>query len=655
MMDLTLFNPQQKEAVLHKDGPMMVLAGAGSGKTRVLTYRTAKLIDDGVRPNNILDVTFTNKAAGEMKQRIRGLVGEQCKYITISTFHSLCLKMLKPYVDRIGYNSSFSIFDTDDSKRIMRDIFKRLNLLDEDYLSVKEALAYIESAKNKMMTYEDVMQYEANTDDMLFNTYALTYELYQKELRRQNAMDFNDIIMNAVLMLENNPDILKHYQNQFKFIQVDEYQDTNHTQFELIKLLSGETKNINVVGDDDQSIYGFRGADLSNVLDFEKYFPNTKVVKLEQNYRSTKNIILAANEVIRENQARKDKTLFTDNMNGNKINLVQFYDGGNEPIYIVNDIKSSGYKYRDTAILYRVNYQAAAIEQELIRNNLPYRIIGGISFYSRAEIKNLLAYLTVVTNSENNQALERIINIPKRGIGQTSINKVKEYAFSKNISLWSAIKATQEDPELASLKVKFKPFVELYRDLTEKKDELTVHEFTDYMYTQADLDQAIEGEDEDAMKRVKENIRQFMENVRLYSDSVPNGNIDNFLHNISLLTSADTAENSGESKGGRVTLMTVHGAKGLEFKNVYIIGCEDGIIPYVKMGEIPNIEEERRLFYVAITRAKEKLTLTFADTRYLFGKLKFLRPSRFLNDLSDDIVDFTCYEAEETVSHFGED
>ncbi len=654
MVDLELFNKQQREAVLHKDGPMMVLAGAGSGKTRVLTYRTAKLIEDGVRPNNILNVTFTNKAAGEMKQRIRKLVGDQSKSITVSTFHSLCLKMIRPFIERIGYTSSFSIVDTEDSKKIMKDVFKRLDILDDDYLNVKEALAYVDSVKNKMLTCDDVIQLSSQ-EDMKFVPYAPVYMMYQKELVRQNSMDFNDIIMNAVRMLKGNEDILRYYQNQFRYIQVDEYQDTNHTQFELLKLLAGEIKNINVVGDDDQSIYGFRGADLANVLDFEKYFPNTKVVKLEQNYRSTKNIIMAANEVIRENQMRKDKTLYTDNISGAKVKLVHFDHDEQESKYIVSSIKESGLKYSDTAILYRVNQQASPIEQELVRNNIPYRIIGGISFYSRAEIKNIIAYLTILANPENDSALERIINVPKRGIGQTSMLRVKKYAIDKGISLWRAIKATQNVAELASLRDKFMGFVALYDDIVQKKDGYDVYSLLDYMYEKVELNKAYLDEDKLDRKRIHDNASQFFDNARLYSETVPNGNIENFLRNISLMTSTETAEVKGASGNGYVTLMTVHGSKGLEFKNVYIVGCEDGMMPYLKKGQIPNIEEERRLFYVAITRARENLTISYADSRLMFGNIYFMKPSRFLKGISEDVADFSNYEEEYAYSEFFDD
>lgn len=640
MITTEKLNPEQQKGVYTVSGPVLILAGAGSGKTRVLTNRTAYLIEEkGVDPYNILAITFTNKAAAEMRRRINELVGHGAEAIWISTFHSCCVRILRRFADRIGYDTSFTIYDTDDSNSLMKDVLKRLNI-DNKLIKEKTALSTISSAKNELI---DPMQFRTDAGgDFKYLKLATIYEEYQNSLRKNNAMDFDDLIMNTVKLLRMDNDVREAYQERFQYIMVDEYQDTNTAQFELISLLAGKYRNLCVVGDDDQSIYKFRGANIRNILDFEKLYPNATVIKLEQNYRSTQNILTAANGVIANNTGRKSKALWTEGAEGDKVRFEQFDSGTDEAIAIVNDIarrvNAGECEYKDCAVLYRTNAQSRLLEERFVARGIPYKLIGGVNFYSRKEIKDVLAYLKTIDNAKDDIAVTRILNVPKRGIGQTSENKIADYAYANGLSFYDALKKADVIPGLSSAAKKIKPFVELIEELRELLKagniELTVEKLLEKTGYVDEL--VIENTDES--KARIENIDEFISKVVDYEKNAENPTLSGFLEEVALVAEIDSLDEDADY----AVLMTLHGAKGLEFTNVYIAGMEDGLFPsYMSLssGNYDDVEEERRLCYVGITRAKKHLMMTAARARMIRGETQYNPVSRFIKELPKEVMD----------------
>ena len=630
-------NDKQKEAVLHFEGPLLILAGAGSGKTRVLTHRIAWLIEEhDVNPYNILALTFTNKAANEMRERVDNSVSFGAQSIWVSTFHSTCVRILRRYIDYIGYDRNFTIYDADDQKTLMKDICKHLNIDTKKYRE-RTFLNAISSAKDELknpVQYADEVAKEYNK-----KIFGKVYIEYQKRLKNNNALDFDDLIMLTVQLFREHKDVLEFYQNRFQFILVDEYQDTNTAQFALLSLLASRYQNLCVVGDDDQSIYKFRGANIHNILNFEKIFPATKVIRLEQNYRSTGNILKAANEVIKNNSMRKDKALWTEQEDGSPIFYGRYdtdYEEAREIIYdIRRTVKDFGKAYSDFAILYRTNAQSRILEESLVREGIPYRIIGAVNFYARKEIKDLLCYLKTINNSADDIAIKRIINVPKRGIGQTTIGRITDYAFENNIAFYDALTKADYIPGCGRAAAKISSFVSLI--------ELFRAKLRDENYSLEDLINEIidttgyvrlleEEETVEAQSRI-ENISSLVDKIVQYEDECEETpTLNELLEDIALVADIDTVSDETE----QVLLMTLHSAKGLEFPNVYICGMEESIFPgsMAIFGDDPTeIEEERRLCYVGITRAKEKLTLTSANMRMKNGEPNFNRPSRFINEI----------------------
>ena len=608
-------NEQQKEAVLHTEGPLLILAGAGSGKTRVLTHRIAYLIEEkGINPWNILAITFTNKAAGEMRERVDNLVGFGSESIWVSTFHSMCVRILRRHIDLLGFDTNFTIYDTDDQKTLMKDICKLLQI-DTKIFRERSLLAAISQAKNEMVTPEE-FRIQAQ-GDFSRQKIASVYEEYEKQMRANNALDFDDLLVKAVQLFQTQADVLDYYQERFRYIMVDEYQDTNTVQFELVRLLSAKYRNLCVVGDDDQSIYKFRGANIRNILDFEQVFPDAKVIKLEQNYRSTSNILNAANAVIRHNHGRKDKTLWTDNGEGDKINVRQFDTAFDEAEYIVGDIRerveSGKAAYNDHAILYRTNAQSRMFEEKFVTANIPYKIVGGINFYARREIKDLLAYLKTIDNGRDDLAVRRIINVPKRGIGLTSINRVQEYASGREIGFYEALRAVDLIPNIGRGASKLESFVALIEHFKTDAKELTISELMQEILEETGYIESLKEEgSEEAESRI-ENIDELISKITAYEETCEDrdepATLNGFLEEVALVADIDSLDESNDY----VVLMTLHSAKGLEFPHVYLAGMEDGIFPSymtITADDPEEVEEERRLCYVGITRAEEELTLT---------------------------------------------
>lgn len=629
-------NDKQQEAVLHFEGPLLILAGAGSGKTRVLTHRIAYLIEEHqINPYNILALTFTNKAANEMRERVDNIVTYGAQNIWVSTFHSTCVRILRRYIDHLGYERNFTIYDTDDQRALMKDICKHLNIDTKKYRE-KTFLNAISSAKDELKTpaqYADEVAKEYNKK--IFGT---VYKEYQKRLKHNNALDFDDLIMLTVQLFQSNAEVLDYYQQRFQFILVDEYQDTNTAQFTLLSLLASRYQNLCVVGDDDQSIYKFRGANIYNILNFEKIFPATKVIRLEQNYRSTKNILKAANEVIKNNSMRKEKALWTEAEEGEPISYGRYDTEYEEAQGIASDIHQlhkEGRPYQDFAILYRTNAQSRVFEEKLVYEGIPYRIIGAINFYARKEIKDLLCYLKTINNSADDIAIKRIINIPKRGIGQTTIGRITDYALNNEITFYDALTHIDEIPGCgrASANItSFVSFIEMFRrnlqDETYSLENL-IHDIID---TTGYVRQ-LEAEDTpEAMARI-ENIDSLLNKIVQYEeDCEEQATLDGLLEEIALVADIDTVSEQTD----QVLLMTLHSAKGLEFPYVYMAGMEENIFPgaMAVFGDDPTeMEEERRLCYVGITRAKEKLTMTSANQRMRNGDINFNRPSRFINEI----------------------
>lgn len=634
-------NEQQKKGVFTTEGPVLILAGAGSGKTRVLTHRIAYLIDElGVNAWNIMAITFTNKAAGEMKDRVENLVGTGSESVWVTTFHSTCVRILRRYADRLGYDNNFSIYDTDDQKSVMKDVCKRLQI-DTKMLKERSILATISSAKDELVTPDE---YALNTaGDFRKQKIALAYREYQEALRKNNAMDFDDLIMKTVELFKLDAEVLGNYQRRFKYIMVDEYQDTNTAQFELIRLLAASSHNLCVVGDDDQSIYKFRGANIRNILDFEKVYPEAEVIRLEQNYRSTQNVLDAANAVIRNNKGRKSKTLWTDKGEGNQIHFRQFDNAYEEAEFIADDVKRKKRKgladYGGCAVLYRTNAQARLLEERFVVEGIPYDVVGGVNFYARREIKDLLAYLKTIDNGRDDLAVRRIINIPKRGIGAATIAKVQDYADMREISFYDALRSADEIMTLGrGAAAKLVPFVTLIQSFRSKLEFYGLEELIkDIIETTGYVADLEASNEEDAESRI-ENIDELISKIVAFEEVHDHPTLGEFLEEVALVADIDRVE----SDSNRVLLMTLHSAKGLEFPHVYLAGMEDGIFPSymtIVSDDPDEVEEERRLAYVGITRAKEDLTLCYARMRMVRGETQMNAVSRFVKEIPDDLMD----------------
>ena len=631
-------NPKQKEAVLHTDGPLLILAGAGSGKTRVLTHRIAYLIDEcGVNPWNIMAITFTNKAAGEMRERVDNLVGFGAESIWVSTFHSSCVRILRRHIENLGYTTSFSIYDSDDQKTLMRQVFKTLDI-DTKQFKERSVLAAISSAKDKLITPEEFLL-NAGGDFREKKTGEI-YKEYQKQLKKNNALDFDDLIVKTVELFQNNPQILDYYQERFRYIMVDEYQDTNMAQFKLVSLLASKYRNLCVVGDDDQSIYRFRGADIQNILSFENTFPGTMVIKLEQNYRSTQNILDAANEVIRHNFGRKDKTLWTANGEGDKILFKQFDTAKDEADFVVRQIRDSGYSYQDQAVLYRTNAQSRLLEERCIFYNVPYRLVGGVNFYQRKEIKDILAYLKTIANGVDDLSVIRIINVPKRGIGATTIGRVTAFASEHSMSFYDTLKEAKQIPGIGKAAEKISRFIaqmEAFRAMA-YSEEYSMKDLIDHILEDTGYEEELQEEGEIEAQTRLENIEELINKAAAYEEDSEHPTLDEFLEQVALVADIDNVDDTED----RVTLMTLHSAKGLEFPKVYLVGMEDGLFPgmmSIMSDDKTEMEEERRLCYVGITRAKKELVLTAARQRMINGETRWSKPSRFINEIPSNLLD----------------
>ena len=630
-------NEKQKEAVISTEGPCLVIAGAGSGKTKVLTHKIAYLIKEKyIKPWNILAITFTNKAANEMKERIGGLIGEGINDMWVGTFHSICIRVLRRYIDRIGYNSDFLIFDTSDQKTLVKECIKEANL-DDKIFTDRGVLSEISNAKNEMLT---PMQYKARTvGEYRKEKIADIYDRYQRKLQKNNAVDFDDIINLTINILTENPDVLEYYSEKFKYVLVDEYQDTNKAQFTLITLLSSRHGNITVVGDNDQGIYSFRGADITNILNFEKDFPGTKIIKLEQNYRSTKAILDAANAVIKHNEKKYEKNLWTEQEGGHVpvvCRVPNEYEEANFVVEQINHLKREEYyKNSDFAILYRMNAQSRSMEDILRRENIPYKIIGGLKFYERKEIKDAIAYLRLIQNSADNISLQRVINEPKRGIGQTSLEKISNIAEINGISMYEVIK-NAEQYGLNKIFLNSREFISIIEEISAKKDEMLISEIIKEVLSKTGYTKALELENTDQAKTRIENLDEFLTVAMEFEEQNADNSLSEFLEGITLSSDIDNMEETEDS----VTLMTLHTAKGLEFPVVFLIGMEEGIFPsYRSIGEQRELEEERRLCYVGITRAKEYLYLTCAEQRTIFGSTTCNKISRFLEEIPDELLE----------------
>lgn len=633
-------NDRQKEAVFATEGPVLLLAGAGSGKTRVLTHRIAYLIENnGVNPWNILAITFTNKAAGEMRERVDKLIGFGSEQVWVSTFHSTCVRILRRHIDLLGYSTNFAIYDTDDQKSVMKDVCKKLEI-DTKVHKEKTILNEISSAKDELI---DPKEYYQNTlGDYNKQKIAMAYEEYQKALKNNNALDFDDIIVKTIELFKYHPEVLDNYQERFRYIMVDEYQDTNTAQFELIRLLASKYRNLCVVGDDDQSIYKFRGANIHNILDFEKVFTEAKVIKLEQNYRSTKKILQAANCVIRNNTARKEKALWTENEEGERIRFRQFDTAYEEAEYIVSDImkaeRAAEAEFGQNAVLYRTNAQSRILEEQFVKMGIPYDVIGSINFYARKEIKDILAYLKTIDNAVDDLAVKRIINIPKRGIGATTIAKVQAFADENLMSFYDALEMADQIPSLGRSAVKLEPFVTMIRAFRGKMEFYSLEELLQDILDSTGYVKELETSGEEDAKERIENIDELISKVVTYEETAQEPSLSGFLEEVALVADIDRLEENPD----RVLLMTLHAAKGLEYDRVYLAGVEDGVFPsYMSIvDEDPTaIEEERRLAYVGITRARNILTISCARSRMVRGEMQYNPVSRFVREIDEQLMD----------------
>ena len=639
-------NREQQKACFQTEGPVLILAGAGSGKTRVITHRIAYLIDEcEVNPWNILAITFTNKAAGEMRERVDKILGGNAQGVWISTFHSMCVRILRRHIDLMGYEPSFAIYDTDDQKTLMKEACKTLRINTKD-LREREILSNISSAKNELLT---PLQYREENDGISFRKkqIGMAYEEYQRLLRKNNALDFDDLLMLTVELFHSHDEVLEMYQHRFRYIMVDEYQDTNAAQFELVRLLAGEHKNLCVVGDDDQSIYKFRGADIRNILDFEKVYPDAMVVRLEQNYRSTQNILDAANAVIKNNRTRKDKSLWTDHGQGPRIHVRTFTSAMEEASFVAQDIQDrvradKSRSYNSFPVLYRTNAQSRLLEERFVLGSIPYNVVGGTNFYARREIKDVLAYLKTIDNGRDDIAVRRIVNVPKRGIGATTLGRAAEYAAQENTSLFSVMESGDQIPGVKRAGLKLRDFAQKileYRDyaLTHTLVDLTRHVLDDSGYLDA-LRTSGEEDAEDRENNIDELISKIADFEQRMEEEDSEATLSGFLEDVALVADIDSVEENDN----RVLLMTLHSAKGLEFPCVYITGMEDNVFPsYQSIQDYTGeaIEEERRLAYVGITRAMEDLTLTSARTRMVRGEVQYNPVSRFLAEIPDELLD----------------
>lgn len=637
-------NIQQQQAVFQTEGPVLILAGAGSGKTRVLTHRIAYLIEEkGVNPWNIMAITFTNKAAGEMRERVDKIVGMHADSVWVSTFHSCCVRILRRYIDRIGYENNFTIYDTEDQKTVIKEICKRLNV-DTKIYKEKAIMAQISHAKDELITPDE---FELNAaGDYSKKKVASVYQAYQEQLKKNNALDFDDLLTKTVELFQSCPEVLDSYQERFRYLMVDEYQDTNTAQFKFISLLAAKYKNLCVVGDDDQSIYKFRGANIGNILGFEKVFPEAVVIRLEQNYRSTQNILNAANEVIRNNTERKEKTLWTENEEGDPIRFRQFMNGYEEAEFVAGEViknhQEGRCRFRDCAVLYRTNAQSRLFEEKFLLANVPYKIVGGVNFYSRKEIKDLLAYMKTVDNARDDLAVRRIINVPKRGIGAATLGKVQTFADHYGMSFYEAMKQAEEIPGLGRSTGKITGFMNFIRALKSKAEVLSVRELLEEIIESTGYVAELEAEDTDEARARIENIDELISKTESYEEAAKaqnlNPTLSGFLEEIALIADIDSVDSSQDY----VLLMTLHSAKGLEFPYVYLAGMEDGIFPgymTITADDPSELEEERRLCYVGITRAMKGLTMTCAMQRMIRGEIQYNKVSRFVKEIPRDIVD----------------
>lgn len=636
-------NEQQREAVYHTEGPLLILAGAGSGKTRVLTHRIAYLIEEkGVNPWNILAITFTNKAAGEMRERVDSLVGFGAENIWVSTFHSTCVRILRRYIDRLGYDTNFTIYDADDQKTLMKEVCRRLDI-DTKVYKERNLLGAISAAKDEMIT---PAEFEVNAaGDFGRQKIAKVYWEYEKQLKANNALDFDDLLMKTVQLFQTNQDVLESYRERFRYIMVDEYQDTNTVQFKFVSLLAAKYQNLCVVGDDDQSIYKFRGANIKNILNFEQEFQNARVIKLEQNYRSTGNILNAANAVIRNNYGRKDKTLWTDNGDGDKIHFRQFDTGYDEAEYIAEEIQKyvdQSSSYHDFAILYRTNAQSRLFEEKFVAYNIPYKIVGGVNFYARREIKDLLAYLKTIDNGKDDLAVRRIINVPKRGIGLTTINRVQESAVAREIGFYEALLGLDLIPGIGRAAAKLDSFVALIEYFKTRIDKVSISDLMKEIIEKTGYIENLEAENnEEAQARI-ENIDELLSKIAAYEENCADEDIlptlSGFLEEVALVADIDSLDDEQDY----VVLMTLHSAKGLEFPQVYLAGMEDGLFPSymtITSDNSEDLEEERRLCYVGITRAEQELTVSCARRRMLRGETQYNKMSRFLKEIPMELLE----------------
>jgi len=630
-------NEQQQEAVFCTEGPLLLLAGAGSGKTRVLTHRIAYLMDQGVNPYHIMAITFTNKAAKEMRERVDDLVGFGAEHIWVSTFHSTCVRILRRHIDKLGYGNSFTIYDADDQKSLIKQICKQYKI-DTKMMPERKIINEISSAKDEFMTpseYETRHQYDFKKKKI-----AQIYKEYQKQLKANNALDFDDLIFKTVELFQFHPEVLDYYQERFRYIMVDEYQDTNTIQFQLVSMLARKYQNLCVVGDDDQSIYKFRGANVKNILNFENVFPEAVTIKLEQNYRSTKNILNAANEVIKHNKGRKTKKLWTENEEGDLIEFHQYgteYEEARKIIHEIEDLSKEGYDYKNMAILYRTNAQSRVFEESFMIKNIPYRIVGGTNFYQRKEVKDILSYLKVVDNGLDDLAVRRIINVPRRGIGAATIEKINVYAVEHNISFLDACFSSDSIDTLGNAKKKINGFADLIREFRRKMQEGSLEELFKYITDETGYIANLKAEETEEAEGRIENINELLNKVVTYEQEAEEASLSELLEEIALVADIDNLEDSDN----RVVLMTLHSAKGLEFPYVFICGMEDGIFPSymtVMSEDDDDMEEERRLCYVGITRAKKKLYLSAAKRRMMQGRTQFNKVSRFIDEIPEQLL-----------------
>ena len=636
-------NEPQREAVYHTDGPLLILAGAGSGKTRVLTHRIAYLIEErNVNPWNILAITFTNKAAGEMRERVDSLVGFGSESIWVSTFHSMCVRILRRFIDRLGYDNRFTIYDTDDQKTLMKEVCKKV-AIDTKVFKERSLMSAISSAKNELILPDE---FELNAGgDFAKLKIAKVYREYEAQLKANNALDFDDLLVKTVQLLQTQPDVLENYQERFRYIMVDEYQDTNTVQFQLVRLLAGKYRNLCVVGDDDQSIYKFRGANIRNILDFEHEFSDACVIKLEQNYRSTGNILNAANRVIANNKGRKEKTLWTANGEGELVHLRQFDTGYDEADFIAEDIKKevrAGASYNDHAVLYRTNAQSRLLEEKFVAMNVPYKIVGGVNFYARREIKDLLAYLKTIDNGMDDIAVRRIINVPKRGIGLTTINRIQESAAERGLGFYETLMAPELIPGIGRSAAKLDSFaalIEYFKGLT---GQMSITDLLREVIEKTGYMESLDSEDKEDAQARKENIDELINKAAAYEEAAEDrdepATLSAFLEEVALVADIDSLDEEQDY----VVLMTLHSAKGLEFPHVYLAGMEDGLFPSymtITSDDRDDLEEERRLCYVGITRAEQELTLTCARRRMVRGETQYNKISRFIKEIPAELLD----------------